>query len=64
MVRQLRGEKLTIPNPTERDIVTLYHRHSVEEIMAMTGLTKRRIQQAVYNGIQRGEIRAYAAPEG
>lgn len=62
MVRQLRGEKLAIPNPTERDVIELFHRHSIEEIMVMTGLSKMAVTAAVYNGIQRGEIRAYADP--
>lgn len=64
MVRQLRGQKLTVPNPTERDVINLYHRHSVEEIMEICGLTKYRVQRAILNGIKNGEIRAYASTQG
>ena len=63
MVRKLRGQKLTIPNPGERDVITLYHRHSIEEIMEMTGMRKIDIQTAVVNGIREGLIRAYAPTE-
>jgi hypothetical protein len=64
MVRKLRGEQLTIPNPTERDVVTLYHRHSIEEIMAMTGLSKARIQGAILRAISNGKVKPYAPSEG
>lgn len=64
MVRKLRGKQLTIPNPTERDVVTLYHRHSIEEIMAMTGLSKALIQLAILRAISDGRVKPYASTEG
>ena len=64
MVRKLRGEKLTIPNSTERDVVTLYHRHSIEEIEKLTGMRRIDIQRAVLIGIKHGEVAAYATTKG
>ncbi len=48
----------------ERDVVTLYHRHSIEEIMAMTGLSKALIQGAVLRAIRAGRVKPYASSEG
>lgn len=64
MVRKLRGKQLTIPNATERSIVDLYHRHSIEEIEAMTGMRRADIQQAIVNGIRSGKVKAYAPADG
>ena len=62
VVRKLRSKQLTIPSP-ERSIVTLYHRHSIEEIMALTGLHRDRIQLIILDAIKRGEVKAYAPTE-
>ena len=57
-MRSERSEELQ-PS-TDADIVTLFNRHSIEEIMALTALPKHRIQAIVLRAITRGEIPAYA----
>lgn len=52
-------------NPqTDADIVTLSSRHSVEEIMSLTGMRKMDIQNAIVRAIARGEVAAYSPTQG